>query len=83
MCGDEEFEHEGTEDWLNAIDRGRLWHVPQQTYSLFYAVEEVVREHFTRRTAPTLTEGSKAALIATLKDNEEILFQWCMPNSKC
>ena len=34
MSGDEECE-EGSEDWLNAIVRGGLWHVSDQTYSFF------------------------------------------------
>ena len=31
-----------------------------------------------RSTAPPLTEGNQADLTATLKDNEDVVFQWCM-----
>ena len=35
MAGDEEDESAGTEEWLNSIDRGGLWHMNDMTYSLF------------------------------------------------
>ena len=42
FSGDEDRDWE-TELWLNSIDRGRLWHVNDSIYDLFYEVEEVVR----------------------------------------
>ena len=66
------------EDWVNAIDRGGLWHVTDLSYGLFYAMEEVIRGHFTRSEAHSLTDDSKLTLITTLEENEDILFQWCM-----
>ena len=66
------------EDWVNAIDRGGLWHVTDLSYSLFYAVEEVIRGHFTRSEAHSLTEDSKVTVITTVEENEDVLFQWCM-----
>ena len=41
------------EDWVNAIDRGGLWHVTDLSYDLFYAMEEVIRGHFEIRSAFT------------------------------
>jgi hypothetical protein len=43
MKSDNEQEDDVSEDWVNAVDRGGLWHVTDLTYSFFYAVEEVVR----------------------------------------
>ena len=34
-AGDEMDSEGGTEMWLNMIDHGGLWHVNDQTYSLF------------------------------------------------
>ena len=78
MCGHDESEGEGTKDWINAVDRGGLWHVNDQTYSIFYALEDLVRKHFTRFAVRRLTDGSKQSLITTLESDEDILFQWCM-----
>ena len=74
MCG-REVNEEGTEDWLNAIDRGGLWHVNDQTYSLFYTLEYLVRAYFA---VHAHTAGSKQALTAILESNEDVRFQWCM-----
>ena len=38
LCGDEEDE-QGTETWLNELDRGGLWHTNDMAYALFYAME--------------------------------------------
>ena len=78
MSGDDDREEDGTEDWLNAIDRGGLWHVSDQTYGLFYVVEEVVRKHFTRTNAHKLTDTSKHSLIRAINENEDVMFQWCI-----
>jgi hypothetical protein len=51
MYGDEWDEEMGTEDWTNLIDRGGLWHVNDQAYNLFYAIEEEVRKYFIPKAA--------------------------------
>ena len=47
-AGDEMDSDGGTEMWLNMIDRGGLWHVNDQTYSLFVIMEEEIRHYFSR-----------------------------------
>ena len=37
LCGDGDW---NTEEWTNAIDRGGLWHVNDNTYILFSILEE-------------------------------------------
>ena len=32
-----------TKTWVNLVDRDGSWHVNDQIYSMFYAIEEVVR----------------------------------------
>ena len=79
MGGDEErMESDESEEWLNTIDRGGLCRVSDQTYSLFYAVEDVVRKHFTQVKAHQLTDVNKPTLIKAVEENEEVLFQWCI-----
>ena len=76
MCSHEVSEDEGTEHWLNAIDRGGLWHINDQTYSLFYTFEELILEPFKRNTAHKLiNDDSKLSLITTLQSS---VIQWCM-----
>ena len=70
MCS-REVNEDGTEDWLNAIDRGGLWHVNDQTYNLFYNLEYLVRMYFA---VHTHTAGSKQALTAILESNEDVLY---------
>ena len=43
-AGDELDEDRGTETWTNMIDRGGLWHINDQTYSLFGIIEEEIRK---------------------------------------
>ena len=46
-AGDELSDNVGTETWTNMIDRGGLWHINDQTYSLFNIMEEEMRRFFT------------------------------------
>ncbi len=39
LAGDEMDEDTGTEDWINKIDRGGLWHVNDDVHSLFLEME--------------------------------------------
>ena len=34
---------ERTEEWTNLMDRGGLWHVDDETYDLFLAIEVELR----------------------------------------
>ncbi len=45
--GHEVDETKGTEEWTNAIDRVGLYHVNDDTYTMFYFMEEESRKHFT------------------------------------
>ena len=46
---DDEEGGDESELWLNAIDRGGLWHVNDSTYTLFAIAEEETRRYFTTR----------------------------------
>lgn len=64
LAGDEEREDDGTEDWLNAIDRSGFWHMDDQVY---YSIEGVILSHFKRTIAHTLTDTSKTNVIQAVK----------------
>ena len=75
----EESETPTTDDsteWVEAVDRGGLYHVNQATYFLFLAMEEV-RRHLRCHSAHK-GEGIKEKLTHSIMMNEEILFHWEM-----
>ena len=76
FSGDEWDETNGTEEWTNAIDRGGLWHVNDDTYSILYLMEEVIRKYLTASSAKTLDAETKATILNAIITNEDILFQW-------
>ena len=78
LNGDEDDEERGTEDWTNALDRGGLWHVSDTAYNLFYAIEEVVRQHLVVTAANTFTEGTREVILSAVMCSEDVLFQWCL-----
>ena len=75
---DEDDELEGTELWLNAIDRGGLWHVNDSTYPLLTILEEEIINFFTLRCLTKLLESTKSQIIDHLTNNGDALFQWCL-----
>ena len=78
LNGDEMDEERGTEAWTNLIDRGGLWHVNDQTYSLFATMEEEIRQHLSLATASRQYEGARKQLIDSIFLNEDLLFQWAI-----
>ena len=45
-------------------------------HHFFHAVEMNVRRHFSKTSAPTLSAGSKAALVESIATDEDVLFYW-------
>ena len=75
-AGDELSENVGTETWTNMIDRGGLWHINDQTYSIFNIMEDEMRRFF-RLDVQRPHEGMKdTAMKALLKSDD--LFEWCL-----
>ena len=58
-AGDEMDSDGGTEMWLNMIDRGGLWHVNDQTYSLFSIMEEEICRFFAATKIVTISRPSQ------------------------
>ena len=62
------------ERWINMINRGGLWTITDQTYSIFMIMEEEVRKHC------TLASKNKELLCtATCKENNnDLFFESCL-----
>jgi hypothetical protein len=84
MQGEEWDEDRGTEDWINTIDRGGLWHVDDQVYSFFNVIEEEVRLHFKPTVALNISErrhqtnNVRECMDAAVINNEAVLFYWSL-----
>ncbi len=63
LRGDELDEENGPEEWLNAIGRGGLWNVNDNTYTIFHLLEEEIREHLKAHSARTLDTGMKENIL--------------------
>ncbi len=74
--GHEVDETKGTEEWTNAIDRGGVWHVNDDTYTMFYFMEEESRQHFTIESAKQLDKNSKEKLVGAILINEDLHLRW-------
>lgn len=81
LSGDEWDEAKGTEEWTNAIDRGGLWHISDDTYSIFYLMEDEIRKHLIAKSAKTLNERTKKNILDAVLSNEDILFRWSLLSS--
>ena len=75
MAGDEFVEGANTEAWINAIDRGALWHINDMVYNLFTTVEGEVRHHFTLKCTGQVEVNKLMEAILT---SEDVLFQWSL-----
>ena len=51
-----------SQDWINAIDRGGLIHINNDTYELFLAMEKELRNHLKSADPPTLTKEVKDSI---------------------
>jgi len=56
------------EEWTNLVDRGRLWHIRENTHSFFLCLEEV---HVHLQSLLTET-NKKQKIIQELIDNENV-----------
>ena len=70
-------EDRDAEEWTRLIDRGGLWQMNDDVFSLFVVMEEEIRQKLTKDSASKLKEGTKAEILDGLLQNEDLLFQWC------
>ena len=75
--GGEFNEADGTdEQWLNAIDRGGLWHVRENTYGLFCALEVAVQTQLKIISRIRVPSSKKSAVINEVMQSDNVLFYW-------
>ena len=77
LCGDEEGD-ERTEFWTNAIDRGGLWHINDNTYMIFCIIEDEIRQHLKVSALKVMDTTTKQAILGELRKNEDLAFQWTL-----
>lgn len=77
FAGDEVVEGGDTKAWTNIIDRGGLWHINDQTYSLFVALEEEC-QRFSISASNKEDRGTRKALTEAIMQSEDVLFHWCL-----
>ena len=70
-------EERDAEEWTRMIDRGGLWQINDDVFSLFVIMEEEIRQKLTKDSASKLREGTKTEILVGLMQNEELLVQWC------
>ena len=67
---------EGEDSWIKRIDRGGLWHVNEGIYVLFYAMEEIIRQHFTVRSIESLDTRTKDRCLDAVLKSDDIKHHW-------
>ena len=76
FTGQESDETKESEQWINAIDRGGLYHVSDDIFTIFYFMEEECRKHFTTMAAKKLDESSKEKVMGAMLTNEDLQLRW-------
>ena len=75
--GGEFNEANGTdEQWLNAIDRGGLWHVRENTYGLFCALEAAVQTQLKFICRIRVPSSKKSGVIGEVMQSDNVQFYW-------
>lgn len=68
--------NEKSADWIHDIDRGGLCHVTDSTYSCFYLVEEIIRQHLQITRISDIDSKEKERMIQEITSSDEVLSQW-------
>ena len=67
-----------TKKWIQAIDRGGLFHITDEVYVLFYEVEKLVRKFLHRLVTQSLVEQTKKEILDELTTDNNVQFYWSM-----
>ncbi len=63
-------------DWVNAIDRGGLCCINENTFGLFAQIEIVVRSVFNVKSAHEVTSGLREKVKHSALKDEDVIFYW-------
>lgn len=80
MCG-YELKDTTTEQWTDAIDRGGLWHVNDNTYYCFYVMEEEIRCHLVVSKITQMNDTTRSQIMDALVFNETLRHQWTVAST--
>ena len=72
LLNQEEDVDDDSSDWINAINRGGLTKVNNDTYELFVAMEVELRKQLALKKVPELSEDTKQTII----QNDNVQFFW-------
>ena len=76
---DEDDDEQGrSTEWVSLVDRGGLWHVTNEAFVFFCAIEEVIRTHLTVSAINELSSGSKGAIVEAIIGSDDVAFFWCL-----
>ena len=81
LAGDEMDEDAGTEDWINRIDRGGLWHVNDDVYGLFVEMEYGAKKVLRLSNSSSSTGSLRDILLDEIRKKEEVQFKWWLLSS--
>ena len=65
-------------DWVNAVNRGGLLRVTDNTYLVFARMEAVVQTHFAICKLKSITDGQKDDLLTEVVSDDEVQFHWSL-----
>ena len=68
-------ENAGTnEEWINLVDRGGLWHVQENTFHFFCALEEEVQIQL--KQLAQAAHAARKKMLQAIAANEDVQFYW-------
>ena len=64
-------------EWVSMVNRGGLWRINDDVYSVFVMMEELIRPILRKEFADQIDEGTKKKIVDKILSDEDLLFQWC------
>ena len=78
MLVDDVEENDISSSWVAIVHRGGLVHINDDLYRVFVAMELEIRRHLKTETASEMASLPKGKLNASLLENEDVQFYWCI-----
>ena len=84
LLQDDDEDNSTTDDqeWVNLVDRGGLWHISENTFMVFRALEEGIRKHFKKIAARGLSVGRKDEITTALYADEDVQLFWSIASAE-
>ena len=78
----DDYDDDRSEAWCNSLDRGGLWHIKDEAYSLFHAIE-VIRQTLTLEAVSKQCKGATAQITNHIMESDNVLFWWRVLVPEC